>query len=162
MYSEGEKIIYGENGVCIIDSVAPLAMSGAGDKLYYHLHPLVGSGEYFAPIDTAVFMRPVISRAEAEQLIRSMPEIEPAICNDSRFNHVDAFYKEIFKLHTPEAMIAIIKGLRERMAERKTKSTRAEATMKRAKEILHGELSVALGIEYKEVESYIISCIGEI
>lgn len=162
MYAEGEKIIYGENGVCIIESVAPLAMSGSGDRLYYHLRPLIGTGSYFAPIDTPVFMRRVMSREEAERLISSMPEIEPAICNDSRFNHVDAFYKEIFRLHTPEAMVSIIKGLKERMAERKSRSSRAEATMKRAKEILHGELSVALGIDYSEVEGYIISCIGEI
>ena len=49
----------------------------------------------------------------------------------------------------------MIKGLRFRMADRKTKSSRAEATMKRAKDILHGELSVALGIEMGEVEDYI-------
>lgn len=161
MYSIGEKIIYGENGVCIIDSIGPLDMSSASaDKVYYHLRPLIGSGTYFAPIDTPVFMRPVIDRNAALSLIESIPDIEPAICNDSRFNHVDAFYKEIFKQHTPEAMVAIIKGLYIRMADRKTKSTRAEATMKRAKEILHGELSVALDIDYKEVEPMIIEKYG--
>ena len=161
MFKEGEKIIYGENGVCTVDAIAPLEASGS-DKLYYYLTPYVGRGSYFAPVDTAVFMRHIISKEEAERVIDSMPGVEPAICNDSRFNHVDAFYKEIFRCHTPEAMVSIIKGLRLRMAERKTKSTRAEATMKRAKEILHGELSVALGIDYKEVEQYIISRVGEI
>ena len=162
MYSVGEKIIYGENGVCLIEQIAPLAMSGAPkDKLYYYLRPLVGSGTYFTPVDSGAYMRPVISREEAEALISAIPGIEPAICNDNRFNHVDAFYKELFKLHTCEALVAIVKGLRHRMTERKTKSSRAEATMKRAKEILHGELSVALGIEINEVEAYIASRIGE-
>ena len=160
MYAIGEKIIYGENGVCIVDIIAPLQISGASDKLYYHLHPLVGTGTYYAPIDTPVFMRPVIGREEAEALIDSIPQIEPAICHDSRFNHVDAFYKEIFKRHTPEAMVSIIKGLALRSAEKKTKSSRADATMKRAKEILHGELSVALEMPYKEVENYITSRIS--
>ena len=54
----------------------------------------------------------------------------------------------------------MIKGLRSRMADRKTKSSRAEATMKRAKDILHGELSVALGIEMGEVEDYIAQSIA--
>ena len=89
-----------------------------------------------------------------------MPGIAPAICEDNRFNHVDAFYKELFKQHSCEALVSIVKGLRCRMAERKTKSTRAEATMKRAKEILHGELSVALEMDYKEVEPYIRSRVG--
>ena len=101
-------------------------------------------------------MRPVISSDEAEALIDLIPSIQPAVCNDSRFNHVDAFYKDLFKQHTPEAMVAIIKGISLRMSERKTKSSRAEAIMKRAKDILHGELSVALAMDVKQVESYIM------
>ena len=162
MFSVGEKIIYGENGVCTVEKIEPLAMSGAPkDKLYYHLTPLVGSGTYFTPVDSGAYMRPVMSRAEAEALIEAMPGIEPAICNDNRFNHVDAFYKELFRLHSCEALVAIVKGLRSRMAERKTRSSRAEATMKRAKDMLHGELSVALGIELQDVEAYIQQRIGE-
>ena len=156
MFDIGEKIIYGENGVCTVEKIAPLEMGGASkEKLYYYLTPLVGSGTYFTPVDTNAFMRPIISREEAEALIDAMPGIPPAICNDNRFNHVDAFYRDLFKLHSNEALVSVIKGLNCRMAEKKTRSTRAEATMKRAKDILHGELSVALGIEFGQVEGYI-------
>ena len=65
------------------------------------------------------------------------------------------FYRELFKQHTNEALVSIIKGLRLRMTERKTKSGRIEATAKRAQDMLHGELSIALGIEMKEVEQFI-------
>ena len=159
MFEVGDKIIYGENGVCTVDRIAPMEMSG--EKLYYYLTPFTGSGTYFAPVDSGAFMRPVMSRAEAEALIDAIPGIEPAVCNDSRFNHVDAFYRELFKLHTCEALVSIVKGLHARMSERKTKSSRAEATMKRAKDILHGELAVALGLDIGEVEGYIASRIGE-
>jgi len=163
MYSVGDKIIYGETGVCTVESIGPLEISGAPkDRLYYSLRPLVGSGTYFAPVDSGVYMRPVMSRAEAEALIDAMPGIEPALCNDSRFNHVDAFYKELFRQHSCEALVSIVKGLHCRMAERKTKSSRAEATMKRARDMLHGELSVALDLDIREVESYIDSRIGSI
>ncbi|MCR5088584.1 MAG: CarD family transcriptional regulator [Oscillospiraceae bacterium] len=163
MYSVGEKIIYGENGVCTVVKIAPLEMSGASkDKLYYYLTPLVGSGTYFAPVDTNAFMRPIISRDEAESFIDSIPGIPPAICNDSRFNHVDAFYRELFKLHTNEALVSVIKGLAFRMSQKKTRSSRAEATMKRAKDILHGELSVALEMDFRDVEGYISNRIGKL
>lgn len=156
MFSIGDKIIYGENGVCTVEKIAPLGISGAsGSKLYYHLCPLTGTGIYFAPVDSDTYMRPVMSREEAENLIASIPDIEPAICHDNRFNHVDAYYKELFKLHSCEALVAIVKGLGYRISDRKSKSIRAETTMKRAKDMLHGELSVALGIEIHEVESYI-------
>ena len=161
MFSVGDKIIYGENGVCTVESIGPLTMAGAPkDKLYYYLSPLIGSGTYFAPVDSGAYMRPVMSRAEAEALIDAMPGIQPAICTDNRFNHVDAFYKELFKQHSCEALVSIVKGLKSRMSDRKTKSSRAEATMKRAKDILHGELSVALEIDVKDVEGYIVSRLG--
>ena len=161
MYSVGEKIVYGENGVCTVIKIAPLDISGASkDKLYYYLAPLIGTGVYYSPVDSGAFMRPVISREEAEALIDAIPGIEPAVCNDSRFNHVDAFYKELFKQHSCEALVSIVKGLRSRISDRKTKSSRAEATMKRAKDILHGELSVALDIDVKDVEGYIASRLG--
>ena len=162
MFSIGDKIVYGENGVCTVEKIEPLAIAGAPrDKLYYHLSPLIGSGTYFAPVDSGAFMRPVMSRAEAEALIDAMPGIAPAICNDNRFNHVDAFYKELFKQHSCEALVSIVKGLRSRMAERKTRSSRAEATMKRARDMLHGELSVALDIDLQDVESYIQDRLGD-
>lgn len=161
MFSVGDKIIYGENGVCTVESIGPLSMAGAPkDKLYYYLSPLIGSGTYFAPVDSGAYMRPVMSRAEAEALIDAMPGIQPAICNDNRFNHVDTFYKNLFKQHSCEALVSIVKGLRSRMSDRKTKSSRAEATMKRAKDILHGELSVALDIDVKDVEGYIARRLG--
>ena len=156
MYAVGDKIIYGENGVCTVSKIAPLDASGSSPgKLFYHLEPLIGSGIYYTPVDSGAYMRPVISRAEAEALIASIPSIEPAICYDNRFNHVDAFYKALFRQHSCEALVAIVKGLRLRMSEKKTKSSRAEITMKRAKDILHGELSIALNMDVAEIEEYI-------
>ncbi len=162
MFAIGDKIVYGEHGVCTVTKIAPVEVSGAvKGRMYYHLTPLIGSGIYFAPVDSGAFMRPVMGRSEAEALIDAMPGIEPAICNDNRFNHVDAFYKELFRRHSCEALVSIVKGLNTRNAERKTKSSRAEATMKRAKDMLHGELSVALGIDIADVEGYILSRIGK-
>ena len=78
MFSVGDKIVYGENGVCTVSKVAPLDHAGTSPgKLFYHLKPLIGSGIYYTPVDSGAFMRPVISREEAEALIDAMPSIEP-------------------------------------------------------------------------------------
>ena len=161
MFSIGDKIIYGESGVCTVEKIEPMAGSAQKDRLYYQLSPLVGSGTFFVPVDSGVYMRHVISREEAEALIDAIPGIEPAICHDSRFNHVDAFYRELFRKHTCETLVSIVKGLHSRLAEKKSRSTRAEATMRRARDILHGELAVALGLEVSEVEGYIVRRLGE-
>lgn len=161
MYSVGDKIIYGEYGVCMVEKIGPLEMSGAPkDKLYYVLVPYTGTGTYYTPVESGAFMRPVISRDEAEALIDAIPDIEPAICSDSRFNHVDAFYRELFMQHTCEALVAIVKGLYIRVRERKSRGSRAELTLKRALGMLHGELAVALGMDIDDVQSYIISKTG--
>ena len=163
MYYVGDKIIYGENGVCTIEKIGPLESGGLkNEKEYYHLSPLVGSGKVFSPVDSGAFMRPVINAEEANALIDSIPDIEPAICTDNRFNHVDAFYRELFKQHSNEVLVSVIKGLKIRMASKKSKSSRAEATMKRARDILFGGLSVALGMEIKQVEGYIEERVGKI
>ena len=156
MFSVGEKVVYGENGVCTVEKIAPLDSAGADpSKLYYHLTPYIGSGTYYNPVESGGFMRPVISRAEAEAVISAIPEIEPAICEDKRSNHISTFYRDVFRLHTPEAMVSIIKGLSKKVAESKSFGTRAEADIRRAKNILYGELSIALEMTVQEVESYI-------
>ena len=115
MFKVGDKIIYGECGVCTVDEIAPLE-SAPADKLYYRLSPYIGSGTYFTPVDSNAYMRHVMTREEAEALIDAIPGIEPAICTDNRFNHVDTFYRNLFKQHTCEALVSVVKGLKLRMA----------------------------------------------
>jgi CarD family transcriptional regulator len=154
MFAVGDKIIYGENGVCTVEAVGKLAMSGTDrERIYYTLSPMVGTGTFYAPVDTKVFMRSIMSKREAEDFLESMAEIEPAICHDVRFTHVDAFYKELFREHTCQALVAMLKGIYSQ--ERSSRSNRIDMVTKRAKEILNGELSVALGIPYDETEEYV-------
>jgi len=156
MFSAGDKIVYGETGVCNVDSIGPLNVKGvSADKLYYYLSPITGSGSICCPVDSQVYMRPVISRDEALALIDSYPGIEPAVCIDNRFNHVEAFYKELFRRHENEVLFAIIKGLNQRMSDKKVKSSRGEATLKRAKDILYGELATVLDIPMGSIEDFI-------
>jgi len=154
MYEVGDNVIYGENGVCRVDAVGPIAMSGTDkNKLYYTLSPVVGTGTFYAPIDTKVFMRSLMSKEEAEEFLDTVADIEPAICNDVRFTHVDAFYKGLFKEHTCSALVAMLKGIYSQ--ERVSKSNRIDAVTKRAKDILNSEISLALEIPYEEAEARI-------
>ena len=45
MYAIGEKIIYGEQGACVVSEVGHVAMQGiAKDRLFYTLRPVSGAG----------------------------------------------------------------------------------------------------------------------
>ena len=150
------------SSVFLAESTVPAVRPTVPDRLFYHLRPLVGSGRLFTPVDSNAYMRPVMSRDEAEAFIAGIPAIEPAICSDNRFNHVDSFYRDLFKTHELEDLVSVIKGLTLRLDEKKTRSSRAEATIKRAKDILYSELSISLDIDLKSVESYIAEKSGPI
>ena len=76
MYQAGEFIVYGTSGVCRVESVGAPPFAGEEDKLYYTLAPVSGSETIYIPVDSSVFMRPVISRVQAQRLIDSIPSIE--------------------------------------------------------------------------------------
>ena len=74
MFSIGEYIVYGMNGVCKVEEIGPMNMSGVdSDKIYYTLLPLYTKGSrVFTPVDNQkVVMRPVISEQEVCELIDS-------------------------------------------------------------------------------------------
>ena len=76
MFTEGQLVIYGGEGVCRIAAVGPSSLSGTDKtKLYYTLTPLTRSGTVLTPVDTKVLMRPILSRQEAEDFIAQLPPV---------------------------------------------------------------------------------------
>ena len=72
MFAVGDLVVYGGEGVCRVESIGPSGLRyDGGDKTYYHLAPLYRSGTVMTPVDTAVMMRPIISRDRAMELIAS-------------------------------------------------------------------------------------------
>ena len=76
MYEIGAMVFYGGEGVCRVEAVGPLEMSGASQgKEYYTLAPLYRTGRVYTPVGREETMRPVLSRREAEELVRSIPSL---------------------------------------------------------------------------------------
>ena len=88
MYEQGSLIMYDSTGVCRVEDVAPMNGSRVEDvapmngshgvdrnRLYYKLVPVYGSGTIYVPVDTKIFMRPILSYDEALSLIRRIPTI---------------------------------------------------------------------------------------
>ena len=76
MYHTGEFIVYGTSGVCEVTAVGQPAFARDEGRLYYTLTPVYGTETIYIPVDSPVFMRPVISREQAEALIESIPGAE--------------------------------------------------------------------------------------
>lgn len=156
MYQIGEMIIYGGEGVCRVEAVGPLAMSGIkGSKHYYTLAPLYREGKIYAPVDTNVFMRPILSRAEAEELIRHIPDIQAAACTERNPRLLGEYYQEMIRSRSCVSMVRLIKTAYMKRQARQARGSKPgqvdERYMKRAEELLYGELAVALDIPRDEV-----------
>ena len=161
MFQKGDLIVYGNMGVCRVEAVeAPAGLPGAGEKkLYYKLDPVYETGTVYIPVDAKVFMRPILTHAQAEALIGRIPEIEENPCGGKDQQMLAEHYRSLMRTHDCDDLVQLIKTIygknRERTAQGK-KPARTEAEyMKRAEELLHGELAAALGITPEQVPGYI-------
>ena len=103
MYEVGDLIVYGRTGICEVTEITTLKMDGVPkDKLYYILRPVREKhGKVFTPVDNEkIVMRKVISKEEAEELIREIPQIEGLWIGSEKQR--EEKYKECIKYSEPE------------------------------------------------------------
>ena len=75
MFQKDDYVIYGNSGICRVEDVGvpenyPIVRAG---RLYYTLVQVFGSGTIYAPVDTQVYMRNILTKQEAETLIEQIP-----------------------------------------------------------------------------------------
>lgn len=79
MYSKGDVVLYGTNGICDISDVTTVDIKGIDkDRLYYVLKTRNNSGTIYVAVDGDTSkMRKLISKDEAMELISGIADIEP-------------------------------------------------------------------------------------
>lgn len=160
MFEKGEYVVVGNKGVCSIENVTTLDISGVDkEREYYILKPVYMPGStVYVPVDTAVeSMRRVLTREEATKLIGAIPEIPLiSISNDKL---LEQEYRGCMKTNCCEEWIKIIKTIylrKQKRLEAGRKVTAVDAKYFRiAEDNLYGELAVALDIPRAEVETFI-------
>lgn len=160
MFEVGEYIVYGVKGVCRIEEITHIDISGADkERLYYVLSPVGGgNGKIYAPVDNKkVTMRKIITREEANRLIEELPQIELLWVPDDKQR--EATYKEALSTCDYRAWVSIVKTLylrkQERVAAGKKITALDERYMRTAENELYSELSLTLGVPKAEMEDYI-------
>lgn len=159
MFEIGEHIVYGMKGVCRIEDITHIDISGAdAERLYYVLAPVEdGSGKIYAPTDqTKIIMRRILSKEESEELIRELSGVAMLSVPEERMR--EAIYKEALNTCDCRTWAGIAKTLRrrreERIAQGKKSTALDERYLRAAENGLYGELSLSLGIPRDEMEEY--------
>lgn len=160
MFEIGEYIVYGMNGVCKVEAVGPMNITGVdSDKEYYTLTPLYSRGsKVYIPVDNQkVVMRKVVDKTEACMLIDEMKEI--AEIEEVNDKNRELAYKEAIKSCDCRQWIRVIntvlKRKEERLSQGKKMSACDERYLKSAQDNLYGEFAISLNLDKSAVEEYI-------
>ena len=166
MYQVGEKIIYGSNGVCLIEEIKMImAPKSDEEKAYYIIKPMFQECRISVPVDTKMFMRPIISEEEALALIESVPTVEAKPYYNTALRQLQDYYEKRIASRSCEELVALTLSIyrkREEMLSQKRKfGAIDERYMKRAEDLLFGELSVVLGISKGDVRARVQEKLGK-
>lgn len=160
MFNVGDLIIYGSEGVCRVESIGVPENKGTGcGRLYYTLTPVYRNGRVLTPVDVAVFMRPIVERGEAERLIESIPMLHAEIFNERNLKKLTDYYKLSIQSYECADLAKLIKSIRMKRSEAVKNGRKLgaidERYLKRAEDMLYGELAVALDKTPAEIKAYI-------
>ena len=161
MFEKGQSIIYEHSGVCVVSDILPAgAVPGARKSCdYYQLTPLFDRGVIYIPTDTTVFMRPILTRDQALDLIRKIPSLPASVCDAIDPRALAQQYRAILCSNDCDQLVALIKAIYEKQHApglKKGYATQTDLTFfRRAQSLLHEELAAALDIPVPAVTNFI-------
>lgn len=161
MYKMGDLILYGNSGVCRVNDIKSMDFLHDGnDQLYYVLEPLYQSCIINTPVyNDKIFKRPIISKAEAERLIDTIPSIEAEEYHSRVLRELTAHYEAAINSHKCSDLLELTMSIYSKKQTLALQNKKIGAVdgqfMKRAEDLLFGELAAALDIPREEVLNYI-------
>ena len=165
MFKTDDTVFYGVHGVCRITGIVTKDFLGSTADYYVLIPVFENRSTVFVPVDKPELvkkMRPLLSKDEIEEVIRSMPLCEEIWIEDEPTRK--EVYAELLKSGDRIRLISLIKTLRNRKLSLGGKNRKMHACDERflddALKMLHDEIAYVLEIERSQVASYITETIG--
>lgn len=160
MFEKDQLIMCGGHGVCRVVNITGNPVDRL-DKVrkYYVLEPVFQKGStVYTPVDNdKVVMRRIMNKEEAEALAERIDQIETVWIQEEKGR--EQMYKDAIRTYDCRSLVQIIKTLylrkQDRLKEGKKVLSSDEQYLRKAEELLYGEMSLALSIPREDVESYI-------
>lgn len=160
MFAPGELIYCGRRGVCRVEGIDEI-----DGRPYYHLESLYYTCTIRTPVDGKVFMRRVMTKAEAEALIKLIPNVEAPPVQSKAMRELTERYQAKINTHEAAELLAMLMSIHAKkqqlQMEKKKLGAIDERFMKEGEALLFGELAAALDIQPQEVPRYIQKYLGE-
>ncbi len=165
MYNVGEYVVKVNTGICRIEEIVVMNLTGSGDKEYYMLLPVgdAKSTMYVSTDAQRTSIRPVMSKKDAEEFLKKAPQIEAVWVPNDKLREQQ--YKAALKTNEPEELLGIIKNLyrrgQARIAQGKKITSTDEKYYRQAEKALYSELAFSLQVEVNEIGNYIMETIKQ-
>ncbi len=162
MYRENDYVMY-KKSTC---QVKKIKHDEATNEDYYVLSPLDDKTLTITIPTTnkGGFLRPIISKKEAQNLINRIPLIEPL--KNINDKYIENTYKELFYQGSPEDLIKIIKTTYLRNDKRRQNkqklSEKDEDYFAQAEKYLYNELAIALDMSFEDTKKYIVEKVAKL
>ena len=153
MYNIGDFVVY-KKDVC---KVCDYKEKHIKDTDYYELVPILDNTlKIVVPVNSG-FIRSVLSKEEAEEVIDMIPSVGIIEVNDKL---IENEYKRLLHDGGYEGLVKIIKTTylrnEDRVNNKRKISEKDDNYFNLAEKYLYSEFSIALGIPYDEVKKYVI------
>lgn len=157
MYKSGDVVVYGR----AVYRIKDVKDNYFFNKTYYIMNPIDDDSLITSvPVDTTSYLRDVITKEEAEDLIAKIPSIEIVQASD---RDIEYEYKQLLRENTLEALIKIIKTtyMRNMMRQNQNKriSEKDEQYFNQAERRLYNELSISLHLTFDDTKQYVIDSV---
>lgn len=80
-------------------------------RLYYTLLPQYQEGKIFTPVDTKIFMRHVITKEKAEELIADIPSVKAEIYENNNMRFLSEHYQSFFDSHECKDLLKLVRDV---------------------------------------------------
>ncbi|MBQ7897684.1 MAG: hypothetical protein IJ323_05160 [Clostridia bacterium] len=162
MWKLSDTVVYGSAGVCKIEDIREELFADE-KRTYFILKPLFDDKTTIhVPSFNEKLMskiKPVLKKAEALSLIKSIPAIEPLWIDGDKLRQEK--YKEVLDSGDRTLLVSVIKALYERRLQltEKGKKMRAsdEYAFKDAEQLFENECAHIFALPREEVRGFIIS-----
>lgn len=160
MFEVGQLVQYGSMGVCRITEIKKQAFMDNEERLYYILQPLYKPCVVSVPVESdKVFLRPIISREEADRLIGLIPTLDCPAPGGKPGRELAEHYGALLKSHNCQDWMELAMSLQAKkqiqLSKKRKFGSVDERYLKQAEELLFGEFAAALDIPKDQVQGYI-------
>lgn len=162
MYSVGDFVSCGNKGICKVEQIATLDISGVDKNEQYYIlkHAYNQASTVYIPVLLAdESLRPILTKKEAEKFVKSIPEIGCLEIESEKV--VENLYKSCVRSNDTTELVKLLKTIYVRKKKRLDagrKETAVDSKYYRiAADFLFGELAISLDIPKNEVEDFITS-----